>query len=164
VTTRTFTRQQLAALGVPPDSPDDIEYSDTLLVDEFVTTLKYSQQRRVIFRADDGKTYAVTYEAEVDSGDYEHGPGPDNHGWYSDTVTAVEVAARDVTVTRWMPVAEEPAAVDASEACARCKKPFDPTDTRFDGRAQYKLTPYCRWCVDLCHDNESGDHRCVICA
>lgn len=60
--------------------------------------------------------------------------------------------------------AYEATAPEEPGACARCKKPFDPTDTRFDGRAQYKLTPYCRWCVDLCHDNESADHRCVICA
>jgi hypothetical protein len=58
------------------------------------------------------------------------------------------------------PVVEQPAA----EACGKCKRPFDPADTRFDGRARYHLTPYCRGCVDRCHDNESADHRCVICA
>lgn len=58
---------------------------------------------------------------------------------------------------------EEQPAVGASEACAKCKRPFDPTDTAFDGQAQYAATPYCRGCVDLCHDNNSADHRCVIC-
>jgi hypothetical protein len=58
---------------------------------------------------------------------------------------------------------EEQPAVDASERCAKCKQPFDPADTAFDGRARYHLTPYCRGCVDLCHDTESADHRCVIC-
>jgi hypothetical protein len=52
----------------------------------------------------------------------------------------------------------------AEEACGKCKTPFDPADTRFDGRAQYHETPYCRGCVDRCHDNEIADHRCVICA
>ncbi|MEV5977536.1 hypothetical protein [Streptomyces sp. NPDC052114] len=56
------------------------------------------------------------------------------------------------------PSAEQPA------ACAKCRTPFDPADTRFDGRAQRRGTPYCRWCVDRCRDNEIADHRCVICA
>jgi hypothetical protein len=48
--------------------------------------------------------------------------------------------------------------------CGKCRQPFDPTDARFDGRAQHKLTPFCRSCVDRCHDTEIADHRCVICA
>ncbi|WP_327671873.1 MULTISPECIES: hypothetical protein [unclassified Streptomyces] len=105
--TRQFTREQLAALGVPPDSPEDVQYSDTLLVDEHVTNLKYSQQRRVIFAApDNGRTYAVEYEAPIDAGDYEVGGGPDNHGWWGNTVDAVEVEERTVTVTLWTPVDE----------------------------------------------------------
>lgn len=51
-----------------------------------------------------------------------------------------------------------------TEACAKCKTPFDPNDTRFDGRARHSTTQYCRRCVDACHDNEIADHRCVICA
>ncbi|MEV0443501.1 hypothetical protein AB0I84_13175 [Streptomyces spectabilis] len=102
---RQFTREQLAALGVPPASPDEIQYYADLLADEHVTNLKYTAQRRVIFRADDGRTYAVTYEAPLDTGDYEVGDGgPDDYGWYGDTVEAVEVEERAVTVTRWMPV------------------------------------------------------------
>lgn len=62
------------------------------------------------------------------------------------------------------PGQEQPAGEQAAESCGKCRQPFDPTDTRFDGHAQHKLTPYCRRCVDLCHDNESADHRCVICA
>jgi hypothetical protein len=61
-------------------------------------------------------------------------------------------------------LAEEQPAVEESEACGKCKQPFDPADTRFDGRARYHLTPYCRACVDRCHDTEIADHRCVICA
>ncbi|MFG2780787.1 hypothetical protein ACGFY7_23405 [Streptomyces prunicolor] len=51
----------------------------------------------------------------------------------------------------------------AEEACGKCKRPFDPADTRFGGRAPYADTPYCRGCVDRCHDNNSANHRCVIC-
>jgi hypothetical protein len=58
----------------------------------------------------------------------------------------------------------EQSAVAESEACGKCKQPFDPADTAFDGRARYHLTPYCRGCVDRCTDNEIADHRCVICA
>ncbi|MDX3249009.1 hypothetical protein [Streptomyces sp. ME18-1-4] len=51
-----------------------------------------------------------------------------------------------------------------AEACGKCKTPFVPADTRFDGHARYYLTPFCKRCVDACHDNEIADHRCVICA
>lgn len=106
MTNRRFTRSQLAALGVPPDSPEDVEYSDVLLADEAVATLKYTAKRRCIFRApDDSRTYAVEYEAALDIGDFEVGGGtPDDHGWYGDTVEAVEVEELSVTVTRWVPV------------------------------------------------------------
>jgi hypothetical protein len=62
------------------------------------------------------------------------------------------------------PPAEEQPAVAESETCGKCKQPFDPADTRFDGRGRYASTPWCRGGVDRCHDNESADHRCVICA
>jgi hypothetical protein len=52
----------------------------------------------------------------------------------------------------------------AAAACGKCRRPFDPADTRFDGRARYGETPYCRGCVDHCRDTEIADHRCVICA
>ncbi|MFE3378791.1 hypothetical protein [Streptomyces anulatus] len=101
-TTRTFTHADLAALGVPPDRPEDVEWSDTVLADIHVTVLKYSQQRRAVFIADDDKTYAVTYEAALDMGDFEvDGGPPDNHGWYGDTVTATRVVQRPVVVPQW---------------------------------------------------------------
>lgn len=103
--TRRFTFAELAAYNVPPDDPRDIEYDEHVLADEQVAILKYTAQRRCVFRADDGKTYAVEYQAELDTGDYEVGGGmPDNHGWYGDTVAAVEVEEREVTVTKWLPV------------------------------------------------------------
>lgn len=107
---RTFTVAELAAIGVPPDDPEDVEYSNALLADEHVTTLKYTAKRRCIFRADDdGRTYAVEYEGRLDTGDFELGEYmPDDHGWYGDTVEATEVEQREVTVTRWLPVEDEP--------------------------------------------------------
>jgi hypothetical protein len=59
---------------------------------------------------------------------------------------------------------DEQPAVDPTERCGKCKQPFDRDDKRFDGRARYYLTAYCRGCVDRCHDTEIADHRCVICA
>ncbi|MFD5384321.1 hypothetical protein ACFWMG_04990 [Streptomyces sp. NPDC127074] len=102
---RTFTITELAAIGVPPDSPDDVEYSDVLLADEHVATLKYTQQRRCVFFAEDDCTeYAVEYEAPLDVGDFEVGGyAPDGHGWFGGTVEAVEVEQREVTVIRWVP-------------------------------------------------------------
>ncbi|MCP9205515.1 hypothetical protein [Streptomyces cucumeris] len=104
--TRTFTTAELAAIGVPPDSPRDVEYSDTVLCDEHVTTLKYTAKRRAVFLAeDDGKTYAVEYEGRLNVGDFEIGEyTPDDHGWWGGTVEAVEVEERQVTVTQWTPV------------------------------------------------------------
>lgn len=103
--TRIFTVAELTALGVPPDTHDDLMVSDHLIADEFVTTLKYSAQRRVIFRApDDGKTYAVGYEGRLDVGDFEYGDGPSGYGWHGDTVEGVEVEEEEITVTQWVPV------------------------------------------------------------
>ncbi|MDX2696857.1 hypothetical protein [Streptomyces ipomoeae] len=50
----------------------------------------------------------------------------------------------------------------ATNKCGRCHQPFDPTDTRFDGHARHGDTPYCRSCVDNCHEG-SAEHVCVIC-
>ncbi|MER6515134.1 hypothetical protein [Nonomuraea sp. NPDC001636] len=111
----TFTHDVLAALGVPPDSPEDVEWSDTILADEHVSMSKYSQTRRCIFLDDTGTTWAVTYEAQVDAGDYEVGPPPDNHGWHGDTVEAVEVEAVPTTVIEWHPVGDKPAPTPSVE-------------------------------------------------
>ncbi|MGV9282156.1 hypothetical protein [Streptomyces sp. NPDC003730] len=52
---------------------------------------------------------------------------------------------------------------DTAEACGKCEQPFDPADTRHDGRAQHAGTPYCRGCVDRCHESTDAFHVCVIC-
>lgn len=50
-----------------------------------------------------------------------------------------------------------------SDACAKCKTPFDPANTRFDSAARYSNTPYCGRCIDGCHESTDAFHRCVIC-
>ncbi|MFF8829297.1 hypothetical protein [Streptomyces sp. NPDC015131] len=107
MTVRRYTRQELAAIGVPPASPDDIQYDPDLLADEHVTTLKYTSRRRTVFR-DGLETWAVEYEARLDTGDYEVGDyAPEDYGWHGDTVEAVKVEQRPVTVMRWVPVEDE---------------------------------------------------------
>ena len=51
----------------------------------------------------------------------------------------------------------------AEASCARCGRAFDPTDTRFDGHARHARSPWCRGCVDQCHEADAG-HRCPICS
>ncbi|MFJ3100322.1 hypothetical protein [Streptomyces sp. NPDC086835] len=101
--TRDFTRDELAALGVPPDSPEDVRWSETLLADEPIATLNYTQKRRAVFLADDERTYAVEYEAPIGASDHKTGPAPDGHGWHGDTVQAVQVIRRPVVVDQWTP-------------------------------------------------------------
>ncbi|MFI0894872.1 hypothetical protein [Streptomyces sp. NPDC020983] len=80
-------------------------------------------------------------------------------------LTALTQTIRDNTAAHPVEfeVREDPEA-PAGTACAACRRPFDPADTRFDGHARHRDTPYCRACVDRCHDNEIADHRCPICA
>jgi hypothetical protein len=58
---------------------------------------------------------------------------------------------------------EEPELEADDETCAGCAMPFDPDDSRFDGRARHRATPWCRYCIDRCHEGD-GAHRCPICA
>ncbi|WP_063803523.1 endonuclease VII domain-containing protein [Streptomyces silvensis] len=55
------------------------------------------------------------------------------------------------------------ASTSAAE-CAACRTPFDPADSRHDGRARYGLTDHCRCCVDRCHESTDVGHRCPVCA
>lgn len=47
-------------------------------------------------------------------------------------------------------------------ACARCAREFYETDQRPDGHARHADSPWCRRCIDQCHDG-GADHVCVIC-
>lgn len=62
----------------------------------------------------------------------------------------------------WKTAAWRAADADA-EACGKCKRPFEPRDLAFDGRARHNATPWCRRCVDRCHESTDAFHRCVIC-
>jgi hypothetical protein len=50
---------------------------------------------------------------------------------------------------------------DQPTACRKCRRPFDPTGPWH--RAQEPGTPWCRECVNRCHDSEIADHCCDIC-
>ncbi len=50
-----------------------------------------------------------------------------------------------------------------SDACGRCNRAFDPTDTAWDGRARYRDTQWCRSCIDRCHESTDFAHVCAIC-
>lgn len=54
------------------------------------------------------------------------------------------------------------AQADADNRCGRCRWTFDPHDKRFDGHARHADGPFCRRCVDNCHEGSAG-HACVIC-
>ncbi|MEV8046404.1 hypothetical protein AB0P02_21525 [Streptomyces griseoluteus] len=75
---------------------------------------------------------------------------PDNLGWEVDylrsQITAEEFDAGERNKNR----------------CRRCSHPFEPSDQRFDGRARYQDTPWCRRCIDNCREG-SAEHSCVIC-
>jgi hypothetical protein len=75
-------------------------------------------------------------------------------------VCAAWITDLDSRTTAAQPAVEE----QPAEVCGKCRRPFDSGDDRYDGRARFYLTPYCRRCVAACHDNEIADHRCVICA
>lgn len=47
--------------------------------------------------------------------------------------------------------------------CGRCHQRFESAGPAFDGRARYGDTPYCRRCIDRCHESTDSAHTCVIC-
>lgn len=49
------------------------------------------------------------------------------------------------------------------ETCDQCRTPFDPADARFNGRARFSITPFCRRCVDRCHEATDATHQCAVC-
>jgi hypothetical protein len=106
---RTFTRAQLAAIGVPFEcyaEADAVPEFATELHREQVDTRRWVSVHDLIFRApDDGKAYRVEYvegltEMQEDVSPWEYAGA---------TVEAVEVEqrTRTVEVTEWHPVTEE---------------------------------------------------------
>ncbi len=103
--TRTFTVAELEGLGLPPDSPDEDDWTERVLAVETLGRLKYSLHRRVVFRGDDGTAWAVEYEDATGS---EADGQPERNGWYEDTVEAVAVQAMLGKVAKWLPVEAVP--------------------------------------------------------
>lgn len=58
---------------------------------------------------------------------------------------------------------DEDDAPEAPPACGKCRRPFDETDRRHDGHARAGDSPWCRRCVDRCHESTDFAHECVIC-
>ncbi|MFI1165600.1 hypothetical protein ACH4UM_18790 [Streptomyces sp. NPDC020801] len=52
---------------------------------------------------------------------------------------------------------------EEAKARGECRRPFDPADTRFDGHARHAATPFCRCCVDVCHESTDAFHVCAVC-
>ncbi|MCP3817811.1 hypothetical protein NLX86_06575 [Streptomyces sp. A3M-1-3] len=98
---RHFTRDQLDAWDLPGAWADD---SPEILHREQVDARRWVSVHQLIFRApDDGLTYRVHYEQGLTENQDDTDP------WnYDDEIKAVEMEQREVTVTRWMPVGEQP--------------------------------------------------------
>jgi len=137
--TSPLTAQQLDEIQAMPRAED---------IDVLVAEVRRLRARRLT----EGEYSAAWHAVEGAAGEEGADPGTILHAVLNRL--GITVPSADEAKTE-----EQPA-----EACAKCKTPFDPADTRFDGHAQYRETPYCRRCIDLCHDNEIADHRCVICA
>ncbi|GAA4911091.1 hypothetical protein [Streptomonospora salina] len=75
---------------------------------------------------------------------------------------AVARIRQRVNAVRGRAVARGDAIGEHHAACARCEQPFNPEDPRFDGHARHRATPWCRHCVDRCHEG-GADHTCPIC-
>jgi hypothetical protein len=108
--TRTFTRDQLDALGVPHDltSEDNAAAFPEAAIElhrEQVDTRRWVSVHELIFRApDDGKAYRVHYEQGLTEIQEDTDP------WdYTREVEAVEVEQRQTTVTEWHPADDEQA-------------------------------------------------------
>lgn len=100
MTTRTFTRDQLTAIGVPDDWDAEDGQRAEHLHEEQVDTRRWVSVHELVFRApDDGLAYSVCYERGLT----EHQDGHDVWG-YRDEIKATEVQERPVVVQQWLPV------------------------------------------------------------
>lgn len=75
-------------------------------------------------------------------------------------VTVVQAHARLAEGKSW---SEAVALPTGEDRCGKCRTPFDPTDTRFDGRGRHGDAPWCRRCVDRCHESTDAFHICPVC-
>lgn len=73
-------------------------------------------------------------------------------------VTTEQARAALDAGTTWADAVTPP----APPACGRCDRTLDPADGRHDGHTRHADSPWCRRCIDQCHDG-GADHVCVIC-
>lgn len=99
MTDRTFTRTELDAWDLPDAWADD---APEILHREQVDTRRWVSVHDLVFRApDDGKAYRVTYVEGLTEVQEDTDP------WgYDDEIDGVEVEARQITVTEWLPVTD----------------------------------------------------------
>ncbi|MEV5944663.1 hypothetical protein [Streptomyces sp. NPDC051994] len=97
---RMYTLDQIDEIGVPFEL-GDFDGAATELHRHQTDTRRWSSIHDLVFRApDDGKAYQVTYQRPLT----EH---QECDLWFgNDEIKAVEVEAREVTVTKWLPVAD----------------------------------------------------------
>jgi hypothetical protein len=81
----------------------------------------------------------------------------------ADGLAGEDVPALIAEIRRLQALVTEARADTTGAVCGQCRRPFDPTDTRWDGRAQHRSTGFCRSCTDRCDSSEIADHRCNIC-
>jgi hypothetical protein len=138
-------RDLLAAIAAALDVPLADQADDNLTA--------YALLRR---RADEARIIAASVVPGVDAR-YIAGAAVQLRDW---------IAESPVTYRTWqnrtVQAADEEPEADTSDACGKCKQPFDPADTRFDGHARHRDTAWCRSCVDNCGDGGT-EHVCVIC-
>ncbi|WP_369214410.1 hypothetical protein [Streptomyces flavofungini] len=100
MSTRMFTRDQLAAIGVPNGWDAEDGQQAEHLHERQVDTRRWVSVHELVFRApDDGLAYSVHFERGLT----EHQDGLDAWG-YRDEIKAIEVEQRPVVVQQWTPV------------------------------------------------------------
>lgn len=124
------------------------------------------ERRGTMSQVNEGLLLAALAAAGVQLGRFERGIAGWLAGYEPETVLVVigwieRARSAENLAVNW---AHHVAASRTQPVCGRCRMPFDPADTRFDGRAEERSMPgYCRGCVGRCHDSEDAFHVCVIC-
>ncbi len=139
---RSFTRQELDALGLPGALP-----KDRVLLNEITTTTRWSEVWRLVFRApDDEQAYEIYYERP--STEYQEGLDP----WNDEaTVEATLVEQRTIFRSEWRP-AGSPVQKDEAHTdldglirqglkCAVCHGSIDYVDAPTGGWWAHRTHP-----------------------
>lgn len=100
MTIRTFTREQLGAMGIPDDWTAEDGQQAEHLHEQQVDTRRWVSVHELVFRApDDGLAYRVHYEQGLTESQ------DDTDAWNgADEVKAVEVEQRPVVTQQWTPI------------------------------------------------------------